>query len=225
MISVIIPVYNNYKELKNCLKSLARQSFKDFEVIVVDDGSTCEISKPKVQMLNLFFYKIKHGGAPRARNYGFEKSKGEFVLFCDADMELRDDCLEKMYRALKNSPHKSYAYSDFKYGFKNFIFWEFDKKKLMQNNYVSVCSLLRREYFPGFDESLKRFQDWDLWLTVLGKGGRGIYIPEVLIRVATSSGRISSWMPKLLYKLPFLKRVRDYNMAKEIVIKKHNLNF
>src|SRR3989338_5910865 len=195
MISVIIPVYNTAKELKKCLESLAGQTFRDpseiadgshgvnFEVIVVDDGSNPPINTNICkEPLNIKWFRIEHGGAGRARNFGFQQSRGEFVLFCDADMELRKDCLQKMFTALKNNPAKAYAYSDFKYGWKFFRLWNFDAEKLKKNNYISVCSLLRREEFFGFDESLKRFQDWGLWLSLLEKGKTGGYIPEVLFK-------------------------------------------
>jgi len=229
MISVIIPVYNNYRELSECLGSLENQVYKNFEVIVVDDGST----EPMGSEFSIFnfqfsinFYKIKHGGAARARNFGFEKSQGEFILFCDADMELRADCLRRMFEPLKNNQAKAYAYSDFKYGWKVFRLWDFDAGKLKKNNYISICSLLRREDFVQFDESLKRFQDWDLWLSLLEKGKTGVYIPEVLFKASTGSGTISQWLPKIFYKLSFLnlKRVKEYQAAQAIIFKKHGIN-
>ena len=228
MISVIIPVYNTPKELKKCLESLAKQTFRDFEVIAVDDGSPeplgSGISNFQFPISNLKFFRIEHAGAARARNFGFEKSQGEFVLFCDADMELRKDCLQKMFTALKNNPAKAYAYSDFKYGWKIFYLWNFDAEKLKKNNYISVCSLLRREDFLGFDQSLKRFQDWDLWLSLLEKEKAGVYIPEVLFKASTASGNISHWLPKIFYKFSFLKRVKEYEKARAIILKKHSIN-
>ena len=227
MISVIIPVYNNHKQLEKCLASLERQNFKDFEVIVVDDGSIrprgFEFLVPNFQFSPIFFYRIKHGGAPKARNFGFEKSRGEFVLFCDADMELREDCLEKMIKILKNNPDKAYAYSDFKYGFKKFKFWQFDAVKLKKNNYINTCSLLRRKDFINWDEKLNRFQDWDLWLSLLEKGKIGVYIPEVLLKADAKSGKISQWLPRFLYKFPWLKKVKEYNRAKKVIVQKHSL--
>lgn len=228
MISVIIPVYNNWQCLEKCLASLAKQTFKDFEVAIVDDGSTqIQNSKIKTQNYGLIikFFKIEHGGAPKARNFGFDQSKGELVLFCDADMELRNDCLEKMTQILRDNPDKSYAYTDFQYGWKKFKFWPFEAGKLRENNYVNTCSLLRRADFPRFDESLEKFQDWDLWLTLLDRGKTGVYIPEILFKASTDKGLISKWLPRIIYKLPFLKlkEVKRYNKWKEIVQKKHGI--
>ncbi|NMC51812.1 glycosyltransferase family 2 protein [Candidatus Kuenenbacteria bacterium] len=229
MISIIIPVYNNCDNLEKCLTSLAKQTFKDFEVIVVDDGSPepvgSGIPNSQFPISNLRFFRINHGGAPKARNYGFSQSKGDLILFCDADMELRKDCLEKMKAALDNNPDKSYVYSDFKYGWKTFRFWPFDAGKLKENNYVNTCSLLRRGDFLGFDESLEKFQDWDLWLTLLDAGKGGVYIPEVLSKASTRGGKISNWWPKFIYRVPFLKfkSLERYRKWKEIVKKKHGI--
>ncbi|MFH1890373.1 MAG: glycosyltransferase family 2 protein [Candidatus Kuenenbacteria bacterium] len=227
MISVIIPVYNTPAELMKCLASLAKQIYREFEVIIVDDGSVPQfpISNFQFPNLDIEFFRIKHGGAPKARNFGFEKSKGEYVLFCDADLELKEDCLEKMLKALRDNPDKSYAYSDFKYGWKKFKFWPFDAEKLKEHNYINICSLLRRENFSGFDESLPKFQDWDLWLTLLEQGKTGAYIPEVLFKASTKRGSMSKWLPKIVYKLPLLK-LREkgkYEKWKKIVLNKHNL--
>ncbi|NMB48411.1 glycosyltransferase family 2 protein [Candidatus Kuenenbacteria bacterium] len=226
MVSVIIPVYNNWEGLEKCLASLAKQTFKDFEVVVVDDGSPepsgSGISNFQFPISN---FRIEHGGAPKARNFGFDQSKGELVLFCDADMELRNDCLEKMKKTLDKNPDKSYVYADFQYGWKKFKFWPFEAGKLRENNYVNTCSLLRREVFPRFDESLEKFQDWDLWLTLLDRGKTGVYIPEILFKASTDKGLISRWLPRIIYKLPFLKlkEVKRYNKWKEIVQKKHGI--
>ena len=222
MISVIIPVYNTPKELEKCLASLARQTFRDFEVIVVDDESEVEIKMPEIE-LDIKLFRITHGGAPKARNYGFEKSKGELVLFCDADMELDKECLSKMDQKLKDNLSASYVYSDFKYGFKKFRFWDFDADKLRQRNYVNTCSLLRREDFIGFEESLKRFQDWDLWLSLLEKGKVGVHIPEILFKANVRRGKMSFWLPSFMYRFKGLKRVKEHDRLKEIIIKKHNL--
>ena len=66
MISIIIPVYNNQKELDKCLASILRQSINDFEVLVVDDGSEKPIKIASQGADKIKLYKIEHGGAPRA---------------------------------------------------------------------------------------------------------------------------------------------------------------
>lgn len=89
MISVIIPVYNVEDYLRNALESLLNQTFKDFEVILVNDGSTdssgtiCESYACRYK--NFHVYHKANGGQSDARNYGLEKASGEFVTFLDSD--------------------------------------------------------------------------------------------------------------------------------------------
>jgi hypothetical protein len=133
--------------------------------------------------------------------------------------------IEKMHDALIQHPSSSYVYSKFKFGWKTMHGGYFDAKKLKENNFIDTTSLLRRSDFCGFDESLKRFQDWDLWLTLLEKNKSGIFIPEVLYTKTTRFGRgISSWLPSFAYHLPWkIKAVKDFESAREVVARKHGL--
>jgi glycosyltransferase involved in cell wall biosynthesis len=234
MISIIIPVYNGAKTLLNTLLSIEKQTWRDFEVIIVDDASTDNTQKvfekfSNDNKLNNFYYytrREKNYGAPVARNYGWKKSKGEFLFFCDADAVLRVNALEKMLQALNSHPEGSYAYSSFYWGKKLFKLWTFDVERLKKMPYIHTMSLIRREAFPenGWDESIKKFQDWDLWLTMLKNGQQGVFIDDVLFQIKPT-GSISSWIPSFSYKfLPFLPSVKKYNEAMSIIKKKHSLN-
>jgi glycosyltransferase involved in cell wall biosynthesis len=86
--SVIIPTYNNCFELENCLNSLVNQTYKDFEVIVINDGSTEDYSwlMHKTMGINISYIKITNSGGPaRPRNIGISKSVGEYTCFLDSD--------------------------------------------------------------------------------------------------------------------------------------------
>jgi glycosyltransferase involved in cell wall biosynthesis len=95
--SIIVPVYNTSKYLRKCLDSILSQSFNDYEVIIVNDGSTDESEKIIADYLNKYsnfkyFYK-KNGGLSSARNYGVSKSNGEYILFLDSDDYYEQDLL------------------------------------------------------------------------------------------------------------------------------------
>ena len=81
----------------------------------------------------------------------------------------------------------------------------------------------------GWDESLKKFQDWDLWLTMLEQNHKGKWISEVLF-TAQTGGTMSNWLPSFIYKIPWdkigwkPKTVKKYEEAKEIIRKKHGLS-
>ncbi len=220
LISLVIPVYNHAQELAACLKSISGQSYENIEVIVVDDGSATpvEVSGDHVRLV-----RQGNRGAPSARNEGFKLSSGEYVIFCDADVTMRSDMLQTMYEALQRSPDASYAYSSFRFGFKKFRADEFSSARLKSNNYIHTTSLIRRSEFPGFDESLKRFQDWDVWLTMLSEGGVGVAIDDVLFSIKPHEGGISAWLPSFVYRFPFLKSVVRYNEAQNVIRRKHEI--
>ncbi len=258
MISVIIPLYNKKKTIAKTIKSILNQSFKDVEIIVVDDGSvdgsvsaisrSChsELSAAKNltntrsfgrrNSLRMTDKKIKiisglgHFGGNWARNYGAHLAQGKYLFFCDADIILRKDAFQKLLAALSSSPPLAkggdggvaYAYSSFQLGWKKMPSRTFDAEALKKCNYISTMSLIRRKDFAGFDESLKKFQDWDLWLTMLEQGKTGIFVPEILFYAQPGKGT-SRWLPKFFYKIPWLKEVQKYNEARGVIVKKHGL--
>ena len=104
LLSVIIPVYNSQTELKHCLAALAKSHYEDFEVWVVDDGSTVPI-KPLVDAYGFGFRRI-HGpsGPACARNRGVEKARGRYVVFIDADVCVHGDTLALFAEAFRRDP-------------------------------------------------------------------------------------------------------------------------
>lgn len=103
MVSVIIPVYNEKKVISDCLSSLAKQSYPDFEIIVVDDGST---DNPELRIKNLRFYKQKHQGPGKARNLGAKYAKGEILVFIDADMTFDQDFIKYLIQPIVENRSK-----------------------------------------------------------------------------------------------------------------------
>jgi len=93
LISVIIPIYNKELYLKECLDSVLSQSYKNIEVICIDDGSTDNSVSIVEDIINkdsrVKLFKIKHGGPSAARNIGIENAKGEYIHFVDADDYLK----------------------------------------------------------------------------------------------------------------------------------------
>lgn len=232
MISIIIPIYNQADKLGGCLNSILGQNYKNYEIIIVNDGSTDDIEKQKSKIrsengnIKLKIIDQKNLGAPAARNRGFRESKGEYLFFCDADVILKSEALAAMIAALKNHPEASYVYSSFLWGRKYFRLGPFSEEKLKKAPGIHTVSLIRREHFPkfGWDESIKKLQDWDLYLTMLAEGHKGVWIDKILFKVSPG-GIMSSWLPSFAYKLlPFLPSVKKYKKAVEIVKKKHALN-
>ncbi len=125
LISLIIPVYNHAHTLKKTLESIFNQTYRPLEVIVVNDGSTDNFSEvvsviptEVEESLNLKIINQSNAGAPTARNNGFAISKGDYVIFWDADTLANPQMLQKMYAHLQKHPDASYSYSQFKFGWK-----------------------------------------------------------------------------------------------------------
>lgn len=228
MISIIIPAYNRGKEIGLCFDSILDQTYKNFEVITVNDGSTDDTSVVINSYKEKFGHTLsthdqKNQGPQVARNTGAKYAHGEFIIFCDGDVIMQATMLEKMLTALNDNPEAAYAYSNFIWVKKKFKLQEFNIEKLKTMPYIHTCSLIRKEYFPGFDPEIKRFQDWDLWLTILEQGHGGVWIDEFLFR-KQSGATMSSWLPSFAYKLfPFLPKVRKYKKTMQIIKTKHNL--
>lgn len=105
LLSIIIPVYNGEKFINNALNSVFNCKRNDYEIIVVNDGSTdktAEICKNYKDYSQFTAYNLKNGGVSSARNFGIEKAKGKYVTFLDVDDEYFENSLEKAMNNLEN---------------------------------------------------------------------------------------------------------------------------
>ncbi len=231
-ISVIIPTYQHAATIGMCIRLLLEQTVTPKEIIVVDDGSydhTKEVVSEFAGQIQYIYQSNQ--GAPIARNYGAQIATGAYLLFCDADVFALPNMLARLAEALEEQPEASYAYASFRWGTKLFRAKPFDPLALQRQNYIHTTSLIRANAFPGFDPRLKRFQDWDLWLTMLEQGQVGVAVEEELFRITDVKGRtgISTWMPSWVYRFPWRlvgwkpKPLRDYEAAKDILAQKHVL--
>ena len=102
-ISIIVPVYNRPSEVEELLESLGKQTDRDFEVVIVEDGSTktCkEVTEGYASQLNVHYFFKENTGPGPSRNYGFEKAKGNYCIFLDSDCILPGTYLETVKKAL-----------------------------------------------------------------------------------------------------------------------------
>ncbi len=233
MIAVVIPCYTHAKILRRTLEALTQQTLKPREVVIVDDASTDDPSQIVLEFkekLPIRFVRFNvNRGAPAARNEGFRLTTASLVLFLDADAELVPMALETFARALADHPEADFVYSNFYWGRKAFRARTFDVDALHAANFIHTSSLIRRDAFPGFDESLKKFQDWDLWLTMAERGSKGVWIDEFLYCIEPRRDGISRWLPSFAYKLPWPifgwtpKEIKRYREAEAIIRAKHGI--
>jgi len=231
-ISVIIPTFQHAQTLSQSLDSLFAQSRLPDEVIVVDDGSTDDTLSVLTPYRERITYVYQENqGAPSARNHGFDLSTGDLVIFWDADVIGKPEMLEHLECSLNEHPDASWSYASFYWGRKRFHGKPFDVQALRKQNYIHTTALIRASAFIGFDPRLKRFQDWDLWLSMAEQGKKGVFVDEVLFQVLVESDRsaYSSWMPKLAYRLPWNligwmpDVIRRYEALREVIVEKHTL--
>lgn len=209
-ITVIIPAFRAGHTLERCLQAIAKQTLAPDEVIVVDDGSDDD-SAVIAKRNGARVIQTAHAGASAARNAGAAQARGDLLFFCDADVVLVPAALATLAALLHTHPHASFAYSAFRQ-------WNgqvmgglpFTRDALMRQNFISTMALVRRSAFPGFDPHLHRFQDWDLWLTMVSRGGVGVGTDQVLFSVLVP-GQISrgawsrlraTWVVRRKHHLP-----------------------
>ena len=104
LISIIVPVYNSEKYIVQCVQSILNQTFQDFELILVDDGSTDRSQVLLSSLLSSFPQKIsyffkKNEGVSSARNYGLRQARGKYVSFIDSDDYICEDFLQRLVTA------------------------------------------------------------------------------------------------------------------------------
>ncbi len=113
--SIIIPVYNRPEEVDELLESLSEQTYLDFEVLLIEDGSTekCNLVAEKYKDdINIRYYYKENSGRSETRNYGMEKAEGDYFVFFDSDCVIPPFYFEKIKKTLDSNYTDSYGGSD-----------------------------------------------------------------------------------------------------------------
>lgn len=183
--SVIIPLYNKAPYVKKALNSVIVQSFRDFEVIVVDDGSTDDSFIAareilEVSSINYYLIRQKNEGVSTARNNGVAASHGDYICFLDADDWWAPNFLEKMDWLIKEYPDAGV------YGTNYYIISRGKQRTALhipKTGYINYCDCYRRLQMPlwtgaisvpktifdsmnGFNPRLRLGEDFDLWIRI-----------------------------------------------------------
>ncbi|MEO1431373.1 MAG: glycosyltransferase [Cyanobacteria bacterium J06633_8] len=205
LISVIVPVYNGEKTIKETIESVLNQTFVNLELIVIDDGSQDStlnvVYDIKDSRLKVFSYK--NAGVAISRNRGIEKASGEFIAFLDADDLWTSDKLEAQLKALESNPQAAVAYSwvdyinaegEFLHHGNHITINGNAYKQLLVENVLENGSnpLIRRDaliQIDGFNQSLTPAEDWDMWLRLAAcYEFVTVPSPQILYRTLSHSG-------------------------------------
>jgi len=192
--SIVIPTYNNQFFIANAIKSAVKQNYEAslYEIIVVDDGSTDDTDLVmngilEANMADIKYFKKKNGGTASARNYGVEKSSGEYIAFLDADDTYTPNKLNMSIPVLDRHDNVGIVYSDYieKYPEQSVIRLKenFNIDRLFSECIISTNSVVRRsalERVGGFDETFRFVEDYDLWCRIVMSGFFALRVPEVL---------------------------------------------
>ncbi len=182
-VSVIIPTYNRAHVLERAINSVFKQTFRDFELIIIDDGSDDDtpklLEKICAQNQNCISYAIENSGVSKARNIGVEKSSGEWVAFLDSDDEWLPHKLERQMSFISHHKNVPLVHGE--------EIWVRNGKRVNPKKKhqkfggdiflkcLPLCvispsaSIMKKNIYlemGGFDESFPVCEDYDLWLKI-----------------------------------------------------------
>ena len=208
LISIIVPIYNKEDYLPQCLDSIINQSYTNFEVLLINDGSTDESGKICVEYaerdIRFRYFEKENGGVSSARNLGLERSEGAYITFIDSDDWVEFNYLEVLYNALREnnadvaiSSYKSYyldgkfylrVYSSQEEEFlrigkrnRDVFLEEFPKLGKLNHDFHCIASkLFKRELLESqkFDESINYGEDLYFFFNLYLKMQSIIYVKE-----------------------------------------------
>jgi GT2 family glycosyltransferase len=192
VVSIVIPCFNQGQFLHAAIRSVLRQSYPSWEIIVVDDGSTDPHTRAVLRSLHYPRTRIirqRNRGLPAARNAGMATARGRYLVPLDADDELTASFLAATVEALERNPAVAFAHTWTRlFGNQNLIWIDrpFNPYQLLLSTSVVGCALIRAEAWRavgGYDTTRQQGnEDWDLWIRLIEAGWDQVEVPRALFR-------------------------------------------
>lgn len=200
LVSIIIPVYNGSNYIKKAIESALNQTYRNIEIIVINDGSQDETEYiAKSYGCKIKYYYKDNGGVASALNFGIREAKGDYISWLSHDDVYFENKIDRQIEELKNIDKNTILYSGYELINDKSEFlgtWEISDKKeyrKLNNNFYALllsklhgCSLLipKKAFYEVsfFCKDLKCTQDYDLWFKIFKYGYKIKYIPEALLQ-------------------------------------------
>ncbi len=213
-VSVLVPCFNLGEFLPEAVDSVLAQTFQDFEILVVDDGST---DAHTLEVLRNF--RRPRTTVFRTENRGLH-ARGRYVCALDADDRLLPRFLEKTVALLERDQNLAFVSTWLEaFGSESFL-WKperCDFPRLLAECVVLTASPVRREVLlgaGGWDESFREGEeDWDLWLTLTEQGRRGAIVPEILFQYRQRPGSMRRECARPEVRMPLVRRLMEKHRA------------
>jgi glycosyltransferase involved in cell wall biosynthesis len=200
-LSVVIPCYNQGPLLLEALESVRQADDGLHETIIVDDGSDDPATVRIMAAVEAAGWRVirqPNQGLSAARNAGCEAAAGDYVLPLDADNRIGPAYIRSGIEVLRQSPQVGVVYGDCE------LFGEqsgrreapdFDLHRLCLGNFIDACAVIRKQAWRdagGYDPRSRCFEDWDLWLSIAGRGWELRRLPEVMFSYRVRAGSMLS---------------------------------
>lgn len=221
-VSVIMPVYNDAEYLWEAIESVKKQTYTDWEIIIVDDGSDKKTTIDVIKNIHdekIKIIRTKNNGPSAARNTGIKEAHGKYILPLDADDLIDATYVEKAVDIMENDGDIGIVYCKAELFGKRTGIWElpeYNIGSMLIGNMIFVTSLFKKsdwECVGGFDENLKHgIEDYEFWLSLLELNVKVYKIPEVLFhyRIKEKSRNID-----------FSKKEEQIISTHRYIVKKH----
>ncbi len=188
-ISLVMPLYKTEEFLERAIDSILDQDYKDWELVVVADGSSKKAKKilKSYDDKRIRYLEVEHGGACWARNRGAELTSGEYISFFSSDFQAIPGMLRKWIMTLEEHKDCGFIYGGYQFPNKQtYPSEQFDARQLETYNYIDGGFPLKRDIWVKYpwDEKVKSLNDWDFWIRIVKAGYKGYFMPNYYSYIA-----------------------------------------
>lgn len=202
-VSIIIPCFNHGLFIDDAINSIKQLKNIDYEVIIIDDGSTDPLTLSKLEELKIVGYQVishTNKGPAYSRNAGIKIAQGKYILPLDADNKIKPEYIYKGVEILKGGQYDIVYANPIFFGeahiSREFKTKAFDGNDLFVYNYIDTCALFKKEVWDnigGYDENMPFYQeDWEFWVHAFVKGYRFYHLDEELYFYRVLSNSITT---------------------------------